>query len=68
MASWSFKREGRDVVVTYRDAGGSRERGRGEVRFLPDLVATVMCRAARWDQVRTEQGIFVKQGGPKGVV
>ena len=68
MAIWHIEREGRDVVVTYRDAAGCRERGRGEVRFLSDLVGTVMGRAATWDQVQTEQGVFFKQRGPRGTV
>ena len=68
MALWSFINQGREVVVLRRDTRGSCERGRGEARYLADLVAAVMGRAAACEQVVTPGGVFTKQQGPKGWV
>jgi hypothetical protein len=65
MATWRVAIEGGDVVLTYLDAAGSRECGRGGVEVLPDLVGWVSEQAAPWDQVRTERGIFVRQVAPE---
>jgi hypothetical protein len=68
MATWRIEAKGSEVVLTYRDAAGCQECGRGGLELLQPLTAWVFEQAIPWDRLRTARGSFVKQVGPNSAV
>jgi hypothetical protein len=61
MATWLVRHEGRDVVLTFRDASGSTECGRGGAELLPEVLGWVIEQAQPYDRVQTEEAVFIRQ-------